>query len=250
MRERAERNKVSQRRECTIFGGEFEFSPGLLLAMWASGTAAGAALVARWRIVGPGYTWLTAATVVMIGGGTLFFDGTWPAWFGVATAALAIATARRPLVTAALLAGSSMAFLLEAMSSGYPILAVTGSAALGGITAEMLLGHWYLVSPQMPRWALQTLDVGGAAGMAADAVLLVLVGALAGVGTASTAAFVALAGMSVLLMVAVWFSLKEPSYPGVMAATGLSYLAVLTSLGATALGRTLLAGSGAFFLFE
>lgn len=218
--------------------------------MWASGTAAGAALVARWRIVGPGYTWLTAATVVVIGGGTLFFDGTWPAWFGVATAAAAIVTARRSGWSAALLAASAAAFLLEAMTVGFPVLAVTGSAALGGITAEMLLGHWYLVSPRMPRWALQSLDVGGASAMAADALLLVLAGALAGVGGASTAAFAALAGMSVLLMVAVWFSLKEPSYPGVMAATGLSYLAVLTSLGATALGRTLLAGSGAFFLFE
>ena len=52
-------------------------------------------------------------------------------------------------------------------------------------------------------------------------------------------AFLALAGMSLLLMVAVWFSLKEPSYPGVMAATGLSYLATLTAIGAAVAGRAL-----------
>ena len=35
------------------------------------------------------------------------------------------------------------------------------------------------------------------------------------------------------------FSLKEPGYAGVMAATGLSYLAVLTAFGVAVLGRML-----------
>ncbi len=53
-------------------------------------------------------------------------------------------------------------------------------------------------------------------------------------------AFVALALMSTLLAVAVWFALREPSYAGVMAATGLSYLAVLTVFGTVVTGRVLL----------
>ena len=80
--------------------------------------------------------------------------------------------------------------------------------------------------------------------------LLIGAGALVGVSGLGGIVFGALTGMSVLLMIAVWYSLKEPSYPGVMAATGLSYLAVLTSLGATTLGRTLLDGSSTFLLFE
>jgi hypothetical protein len=41
-------------------------------------------------------------------------------------------------------------------------------------------------------------------------------------------------------MAAVFFALRERGYSGVMAATGLSYLAVLTSIGSAVLGRALL----------
>ncbi len=47
-------------------------------------------------------------------------------------------------------------------------------------------------------------------------------------------------------MVAVIGALRYPAYSGVMAATGLSYLAVLTTLGGIFLGRALLAGLGPF----
>ena len=231
-------------------GGDFEFTPGLLLAMWAAGTAAAAAFVAWWRIVGPGYTWLSASTVAVLGGSALFFERTTLLLVGVLCAIGAVVMGRQQVVAAMLLTVSTLTFLAEAIASGSAILAVSGAVALGGITAEMLLGHWYLVSPQLPRWALRRLDVAGAVGMAADAVLLVVAGALAAAGTTLPVMFWGLAGMSVLLMIAVWFSLKEPSYPGVMAATGLSYLAVLTSLGATALGRTMLDGSSGFLPFE
>ena len=49
-----------------------------------------------------------------------------------------------------------------------------------------------------------------------------------------------------LLMAGVYASLRYPAYAGVMAATGLSYLAVLTTLGGTFLGRALVAGLGPF----
>ena len=48
--------------------------------------------------------------------------------------------------------------------------------------------------------------------------------------------------MTGLLVAAVWFSLKEPAYSGVMAATGLSYLGVLTAFGVVVVGRLLIAG--------
>lgn len=55
-------------------------------------------------------------------------------------------------------------------------------------------------------------------------------------------AYVALAVMTGLLMLGVWFSLKEPKYTGVMAATGLSYLGVLTAVGALVVGRLIAYG--------
>ncbi len=218
--------------------------------MWAAGTAAAAAVVAYWQIVGPGYTWLTASLVASIGFGGWFFGPRPLLLVASGLAVGAVVLARRGVAAALLLGLATVSFLVEAFGSGAPLLALSGSVALGGITAEMLLGHWYLISPQMPRWALRRLDVAAAVGVGLDVVLLVLAGALAGISGLGVAVFGGLAGMSVLLMIGVWYSLKEPSYPGVMAATGLSYLAVLTSLGATALGRTLLDGSSTFLPFD
>jgi hypothetical protein len=51
---------------------------------------------------------------------------------------------------------------------------------------------------------------------------------------------------SIVLMAAAIAALRQPAYSGVMAATGLSYLAVLTTLGGVFLGRVLVAGVGPF----
>ncbi len=117
------------------------------------------------------------------------------------------------------------------------MLTLSGAAALGGVTTEMLLGHWYLVDPRLPRWALKRLVVIGAAALVVDGLVLGLAG---GTGAPTvTIVFAGLSVVSVLLMTAVWFALREPAYSAVMAATGLSYLALLTSLAATTLGRSL-----------
>lgn len=230
-----------------ILSADFSFSPELLLAMWAGGVAGASAVTAWWRIVGPGYTWLSGATVAAIGLGGWLLDDRPTTLVGVVAGAAAVVLARRPVPAALALGGSALAFLISAGSAGSWPLAVTGTLALGGVTAEMLLGHWYLVSPQMPRWALQRLDLAGAAGLTVDAGILTVITASRGEWGAAGWAFAALALVSIVLMVAVWFALKEPSYPGVMAATGLSYLAVLTSLGAASLGRAIVGGGGSFF---
>ncbi|MGB8361347.1 MAG: hypothetical protein WCE80_08120, partial [Acidimicrobiia bacterium] len=51
---------------------------------------------------------------------------------------------------------------------------------------------------------------------------------------------------SIILMAAVIGALRYPAYSGVMAATGLSYLALLTTLGAVFVGRAVTAGLGPF----
>lgn len=225
-----------------MFFLDLGFDPAMLMAVWAAGTAGAGAVTAGWRIVGPGFTWLVSGTVVLLGGAAWFFEsGPAPA-LGVLAGVGAGLAARRPPAAAGLLGASGLLFLLGASGPGLSLTAVTGAAALGGITGEMLLGHWYLVSPRMPRWALRRLALAGGIGAGLDTAVVFIIGA----PSAGAAGFVllALGGMSVLLMAGVWFSLDHPSYSGVMAATGLSYLAVLTCLGSTALGRAAAGGPG------
>ena len=212
-------------------------TPGLILAMWAGGMAAGIALVAKWKIVGPGFFWVAGATVLLVGAWTVPSGGA-GAWIGLIGTIIGALFARRPTVATVAFGLGGIGFIFEAASYGNVLVAISGAIALGGVTDEMLLGHWYLVDPKLPRWALKRLDLVAGIALVADTALLMLAGAT--VGSVVGWAFIALAAMSTLLMVGVWFSLKEPAYAGVMAATGLSYLAVLTALGATVAGRSMI----------
>ncbi len=223
-----------------------DLSPELVLAAWASGLAAAAAVVAWWRIVGVGYLWLAGGVVLLAGLAAAFTEGHPALWSGTALAALASLLSRRPPVATALFAAAAVAYVVVPVRDSGVLLAVSGSVALGGTTAVMLLGHWYLVDPRLPRWALRRLDVAAAAGVLADAAVLIGRGALGWESEDAVIglAFIAVGAFSVLLLTAVWFALGEPSYAGVMAATGLSYLAVLTVFGASFLGRALLDAGG------
>ena len=228
-----------------MLGPEGVFDPGSLLAMWAAGITGSAAVVARWRIVGAGYLWLSVGVAGLVGAGAWFFEPgpvAAAAWLAALGAGLA---ARHSTTGSILLAVSAGLYLVTATSGSHPAPVLTGSLALGGITGEMLLGHWYLVDPRIPRRPLLRLAAAGGLGMAVDTVA-VLTPALPLAGsTIGVVVSLVLAGVSCLLMVAVWFALKYPSYPGVMAATGLSYLAVLTSLGAVSALRILAVGEAA-----
>lgn len=217
--------------------------PMFVLLSWAGGVTLAAAAVTVWKIVGPGFTWLASGTALLV--------GIWPAFTGdlvVVAAALAAAAgglAVKPnrTVSGVVLAVSAALFTIAAMGFGGPILAITATVALGGITGEMLLGHWYLVDPTMPRLVLRILALGGIAGILLDALMVVAtVGSPSG-GFAS-AVFWVLAVTTLGLMVAVIGALRHPAYSGVMAATGLSYLAVLTGLATVFVGRVLATGTG------
>ncbi|MDE0351826.1 MAG: hypothetical protein OXM57_03975 [bacterium] len=225
-----------------MFGSELAFSPEVVLAMWAAGVAGSGAAVAYWRIVGPGYLWLIAGTVLLIGGAAWYFDRGALAAAAVLGGAGAALVARNRWAATITLGSSSVFFLVGASVAGLPVPAITGTAALGGITGEMLLGHWFLVSPRMPRWPLRALAVVGGAAIVLDWLVHLAPGIPTATPAGSLIASVALAATSLLLMAAVWFALGYPSYPGVMAATGLSYLAVLTALGSVILVRALAAG--------
>ncbi|MDJ0960589.1 MAG: hypothetical protein QNJ88_08025 [Acidimicrobiia bacterium] len=218
--------------------------------MWTAGVAGGGAVVAWWRVVGPGFTWLTGGTVALFGVGVAVFAEDPTGYVGVALAIGAMIVGRNQRLAAAFFGTSAVVLFVAALGSfsdiGSAFLpAVTGTVFLGAITTEMMLGHWYLVDPRLPRWALQRLDLAAGAGLLGDFLWAVVQGALDWVPTDAVLgwAFIALALFSFLLVIAVWYALQEPNYTGVMAATGLSYLAVLTSFGVVVLGR-LLATSG------
>ena len=225
-----------------MFGSELAFSPEVVLAMWAAGVAGSGAAVAYWRIVGPGYLWLIAATVLLIGGAAWYFGRGALTAVAVLVGAGTALVARSHQAPTIALASSSVFFLVGASVAGLPVPAITGTAALGGITGEMLLGHWFLVSPRMPRWPLRALALVGGAAVLLDWLAHLAASIPPAASTGPLIASAALAATSLLLMAAVWFALGYPSYPGVMAATGLSYLAVLTSLGSVILVRALAAG--------
>jgi len=209
--------------------------------MWASGLAAGGAVVSWWNVVGRGYVWLTSSVVVLVAVALALVEPGVAAWTGTALAAAAIFAPSRLRVVTGFLGLAAVLLLIAGTVDSSLIPLITGAVFLGFVTTEMMLGHWFLVDPTLPRWSLNRLAIIGGAGLVLDVVYLTLSGAGTG-GVEDPVlgmAYVALTVMTALLIVGVYFSLREPSYTGVMAATGLSYLAVLTAFGVAVLGRML-----------
>lgn len=218
-------------------------NPEFVLLAWGAGLALTVAFVSLVQIVGPGYTWLTAgvALVIALPAG---LGGGWWGRVGLALVVLGLIWARNGPFSGALIGAGGLALLVEASLLGGWIPSLSAAIALGGVTGEMTLGHWYLVDPQMPRWALKSLAAAAIFGIVLDSLVLSVGVGLPGGG--GTLAYWMLVVTSIALMAGVLGSLRYPAYSGVMAATGLSYLAVLTTLGAVFLGRALVAGLGPF----
>lgn len=219
--------------------------PRLILLAWAAGLALVACAITFARIVGPGFTWLAGGVAALVGLPGVFADGAWWARLGLLAVILGLIWARNPGFAGLMFLVAGLGYFVEAAIFGGSIPAITATLALGGVTGEMLLGHWYLVDPRLPRAALRYLAYAGILGLASEAILQVSLD----IGFAGGAlGFWALLVTSIVLMLAVIGSLRYPAYSGVMAATGLSYLALLTTLGAVFVGRAIVAGLGPFDL--
>lgn len=127
---------------------------------------------------------------------------------------------------------------------------LVGALFLGAVTDAMLLGHWYLVQPGLPRAPILELVRWNA--MVWPFELGVLLwptgmvsvlngniddhynGLLGWFWVASSITTIALIGVTRA-------ALKERAYSAVMAATGLLYLAILTAFGMDVVARALLA---------
>ena len=125
-------------------------------------------------MVGPGFGWLAGAVTVLLGGAGWLAGGGWPAGVATGAAVIATAVAKRSEASALLMGGAGVAFGAASLADGGVLATVSGAALLGGITGEMLLGHWYLIDPTLPRWALKRLAAVGAVGVLVEAVVLSL----------------------------------------------------------------------------
>ena len=126
---------------------------------------------------------------------------------------------------------------------------VVGAAFLGAITDAMLLGHWYLVQPGMPRGPLLELVRWVAIIWPFEvAVMLWPVGMVSVInGTIDDGyngilgwMWLACAVTTIVLVGVTRAALRERQYSAVMAATGLLYLAILTAFGTDLIARATL----------
>src|SRR5690606_27214051 len=128
------------------------------------------------QIVGPGFTWIAAGFAGLVGlGGWAADDGLWSR-VAVVVLVLALVWARNRPLAGVLLIVAGAGYLLDAALLGAWIPALSLTAALGGVTAEMALAHWYLVDPRLPRSVLRGLAVAGIAGLVADGAVLAILG--------------------------------------------------------------------------
>jgi hypothetical protein len=126
-----------------------------------------------------------------------------------------------------------------------------GAAFLGAVTDAMLLGHWYLVQPGLPRRHLNDLVRALGWVWPVEVVALLLPTGMFSVWSGSVSDgwggqlgwFWAACAITTLVLVYVTkLALRERYYSAVMAATGLLYLAILTAFGTDLVARAILAG--------
>jgi hypothetical protein len=126
---------------------------------------------------------------------------------------------------------------------------LVGAAFLGAITDAMLLGHWYLVQPGLPRRRLNELVDAVAVIWPIEVIALLIPTGMVSVWTGSIDEgwggmlgwmWAACAVTTIALVLVTKAALRERQYSAVMAATGLLYLAILTAFGTDIVARAVL----------
>jgi hypothetical protein len=128
---------------------------------------------------------------------------------------------------------------------------LAGAAFLGAVTDAMLLGHWYLVQPGLPRRLLHELVNALGYAWPVEVVALLLPTGMVSVWTGAVddgwngtlGWFWGACAVTTIVLVGVTkAALREREYSAVMAATGLLYLAILTAFGTDIVARAVLSG--------
>jgi hypothetical protein len=126
---------------------------------------------------------------------------------------------------------------------------LVGAAFLGSITDAMLLGHWYLVQPGLPRRLLHELVDAVAVIWPIEVIALLIPTGMVSVWTGAIDdgwggmlgwMWAACAVATIVLVGVTKAALRERQYSAVMAATGLLYLAILTAFGTDLVARAVL----------
>jgi hypothetical protein len=236
-----------------------------VLLQWATGGLLFLWFTTRKHEVGAGYGWLLRGTFLVLAAGgaaagiaTDFVPVRDVA--AILTAAAALFTLRRKNVSWDLLApaigtvGIVAGALAAADGVGDTVVSVVrvlvGMVFLGAVSDAMLLGHWYLVQPGLPRSILSELVTALRWILPVEIVVMllptgmfsVLSGAVDDGWNGTLGWFwVASAITTAVLIEVTRAALKERSYSAVMAATGLLYLAILTAFGTDLVARAVLA---------
>lgn len=148
-----------------------------------------------------------------------------------------------------------LAAAVDAAPDGGSDLAVSilrtfiSAAFLGVVTDAMLLGHWYLVQPGLPRRLLNEIVTALGWIWPLEVIALLLPVGMVSVWTGTVddgwggtlGWFWAACAISTIVLVFVTrAALREREYSAVMAATGLLYLAILTAFGTDLVARAVL----------
>ena len=104
---------------------------------------------------------------------------------------------------------------------------------VSGIFSLMMIGHWFLVDPTITRIGMK--NIARSSMLVAGLLSLMIITGLISleISTLYKNIIIGLYISSLVLSLGSLKSLNETSYTGVMAATGLSYLSLLVSLGGT-----------------
>lgn len=151
----------------------------------------------------------------------------------------------------------AVGLLAGGLAAGSPVWLSTarvlvGALFLGCVSDSMLLGHWYLTQPGLPRAPLLQLVRHLGYIWPAEVVLLLLPPGMVEVITGSIDdGYGGMLGWfwlacAVTTIVLVWITrlvLRESQYSAVMAATGLLYLAILTAFGTDLVARAVISGA-------
>ena len=236
-----------------------------VLLQWAVGGSFFLWFTTSRHHVSAGYGWLLRITyaVIALGGAAAAFATDVIAVreaCAVAFAVISLATIRRKNVNLDAVApaigaiGMIVGAVAAADGTGDTLVSllrvVVGAAFLGAVSDAMLLGHWYLVQPGMPRKTLNELvtvviwllPLEVAVMLLPTGMVSVITGAVDDGWDGTLGWFwVACAITTCVLGFVTRAALKEKSYSAVMAATGLMYLAILKAFGTDLVARALLA---------
>ena len=170
---------------------------------------------------------------------------------GIAFATFAKRESRTDLIAVAVGAVGLIGSVVASGGGVVDLLRVlVGAAFLGAVTDLMLLGHWYLVQPGMTRKLLNELTNAVLFIWPLEVVVMILPTGMISVLNGSIDDgwngilgyfWLGCAVLTGVLAVFTRAALKERSYSAVMAATGLSYLAILTAFGTDLVARATLA---------